>query len=513
MNPNNVKTTIFLVIICFISVAQSTDESASQYRNIQQTGRYEYHISKTDFDFTIIPADDYGLAVVTERKSFENNKLWSTTYLDTALQQVWKMNVSIPWSLELMGYEHYKSKFYLLGIKHAYSLDYSVLEIDKDTKDTVWFNMRSLFPIELTEFEVVGRSLIFGGYTEGNAVVLLYDLEKRKFKVLPNFFREKRELIKVLPNDHNGTFAVLHADDLPSRQKSIEYRIYDQYGKEQLRKEMIPPEGITYRSCLMTFDSTNILYLGGTYALRNQKNIAGYMFTNKYGEMKHVPQNNLPNVFQYLGEKREGKAVEKATKLSRKGKVLHRGYRVSLSELIFTNGHLVLHSEAYYPKYSNYTAFSPVMPGTINYGLGDFGSRLTSYDYSHSCVIGVSDEGVLKWSNTFEYQDLVTFSLSNQSTVSYVSDTLTWLYANQDLISSRVLSAGNRLWIAQQDSIKLGTDELKAVNFSRYASKISRWYDDNFYISGKQSITKKDRKGMNGSKQFFYVNKISLNRN
>ena len=132
-----------------------------------QPGRLEIPIEDNDDYFEVISADEKGIVLYREVKNTETRmeRKYQVILVDSSLNIKWENHYFINVRYIQRGFEFFGNYFYLLFQRNTESLkaDLFVVRIDLDTKVGETFLIEREYPMELTEFEVLGNKLIFGG--------------------------------------------------------------------------------------------------------------------------------------------------------------------------------------------------------------------------------------------------------------------------------------------------------------------------------------------------------------
>ena len=481
--------------------------------NIDQSLTYQIETDEDKLGFTIIPAGKKGLAILVEvnrrRKDY-----WVVYYLDTLLQEQWRLETALPTGLDFVGYEHFENSFFILGKETAYGRKYSVLEIGLDS-DTTLFWVDPPFHVDLIEFESVGRLLLFAGYTEGLPVVFTFNLSTNKINILPDYYRENREILKVIPNDEERTFTVILSDLMHNKSRDIQYRIYAEDGEELFRKTYRSEPDFSYQSCLITTVPNEAVYLSGTYQYKKQGEAGGIFVTSLTGQESRYDFGYQNNSFQYLKGSRKEIEDRRAQRRREKGKNYMPAFKTSLSEIYYEDGKIIVTAEAYFRKYTNYSTLNGGPQRSLFYGLDRYEvpTRLEFYQYSHSLVYCFDTIGGMLWDHSFKYEDMTRFNLSQLSFPALTSDSLVWMFVSSenDQETETLLSAsvafGDEQVHMRRDSIMI-SEESSLAKIS--GSKMNRWYDKTFYLSGRFKTKKNKKAKFYQGPEFFFITKISI---
>ena len=85
--------------------------------------------------------------------------------------------------------------------------------------------------MELTEFEVLENTLIFGGYTNNLPTIICYEFGNFQPKVIPGLFNERTQIQHLEIDDDLGLFNVLVSFRMKDGRKSLSLKSFDAKGE------------------------------------------------------------------------------------------------------------------------------------------------------------------------------------------------------------------------------------------------------------------------------------------
>ena len=103
---------IVLILITLISLHLSH----RGYAQVEQPSRFEIEVEWQDEYFNIISAEENGLFLIRKNaeKIQKSDLTWEITVLDTTLAVKWRKDIYLNLSYDLLGYDYYKNKVFLL---------------------------------------------------------------------------------------------------------------------------------------------------------------------------------------------------------------------------------------------------------------------------------------------------------------------------------------------------------------------------------------------------------------
>lgn len=518
------KTTYLLVILILglHSLAYSQkkkkgveQDTTEQESFIVQPKRIEFEIGNKDEDFVVISAEEKGLLVVKQTTNrTETGFIWEMYLVDSALNVVWNRALSINYGSVFLGYDYSDHGFFLLFGKSEYKLDdMTVYQMDLAGEEILSHKVDLALPLELSHFEVVANSLIFGGYSNMRPVITVIDLDDPKPKVMPGIYNNNSSIIDVRTDKKTNNFTVVMSEQTQNKQVTISLRTFTEKG-ERVHTETLVSE---YEKSLVDGVSTSFdngtQYVAGTYSKRKSEYSRGlYLAKLNLGEQEYIKYHDyaeLENFFSYMQAKREKRVKEKIERKKVKGKKAKFNYRLLVNDMVKRDNEYVLIGEAYYPKYSNYGSNDFYSPYSNGRGGNNFSSpNFIGYKYTHAVVAGFSKKGELLWDNSFEINDVLSYALKENVQISVEDDRIVLLYVYENVIRSKIIQNDEILEGKSFDPIELHfkSDEIREND--KEMEGLEKWYDANFYAYGIQHIKNLKDKDVKLNRRVFYINKV-----
>jgi hypothetical protein len=224
-------------------------------------------------------------------------------------------------------------------------------------------------------------------------------------------------------------------------------------------------------------------------------------------QIRYYDYGDLENFFKYMKARREQRVKDRIERRKIKGKKTRFNYRFLVHELVPHNNQYVLLGEAFYPRYVSIdrTYYSGFFNPYMLYGNAIRDGRIfDGYRYTHAVVMGFDRNGRLLWDNSFEINDVKTFSLEQFVKLEIQQDRIALLYLFENELRSKIIKGNEVLEGKTFEPIRpLSGDEV--VKNERTDSKLDYWYHHYFFAHGVQEIA--DPK--TGKRRVFYINKIS----
>ena len=476
-----------------------------------QPNRFEYGIGKYDGDFTIINGGYDGLMVVTETVAKNNgNFLWHITKLDTALALEWKTSLEVNTVTQLIGYEYFGGKFYVLASTSQFRpQDLKVFEFDQEG-NIEDFDISTVFPIGLAYFEVVGKTLILGGNVNGKPVIVTYDLEERKPRVLPGFYEDRNEIMDVFIDDEEQLFTVILRERLITKQLGIRAKTFTSEG---LLVQDVVLNSEDKRNLVDGASSSfahGIQLIAGTHSKKNTAFSKG-LYLSKFinGRQQFIEfydYADLENFFGYHNTKREERIKRRIEKRRQLGKKKQFNYRLLVHDIIETDNANIMVAEAYYPRYSNNGYYAGA------FGAPNFARPITNflgYKYTHAIVVAFDNQGKILWDHSFKIKGKLSYSLDKFVSVSSFQNKIVLMYLDENEIRSKVVEGDKVVEGHTFNPVKLSSTADEVRGRDPDFEGLDQWYDRCFYAYGIHDVYRESKSGNTSySRQVFYINKI-----
>jgi hypothetical protein len=489
------------VAIVSISLLLVTEMKAQ----IIQPQRFEMPWPSFDKQFDVISAGESGL--------YLNRKLYGSKIdqlqlmkLDTALKEQWNGYLTIERDYIQIGKEAYKNRLYLLLRYKDFSKNDLILFVVESDGKYHRYNIKGYIPFSPGEFHVTDEAALIGGYYNHVPIVLYFSLTKFNSRVLPGLFNESGELtqIRTYPD---ASFDILISAQNARRQRTMWVKNYD-------------PEGNLKKNFALKTDDNKHLIFGRSIKTNNNSQIVAGVFGARSSEFSHgifvasidpagtqqiryYQFADLENFFKYMKAKREQRVKSRIERRKIKGKRIRLNYRFMVHELVPYNNQFILLGEAFYPRYK-----------TIDRGYGTYGPTLNmsqsgrifdGYYYTHAVVIGFKPNGDLLWDNSFEINDVKTFTLEQFVKLEIHDDEIALLYLFDNDIRTKIIQNNQVLEGKAVDPIRTGKAEDVIKRNSYDVNKLEYWYQDYLFAYGVQEIEKTVGQS---KRRVFYINKV-----
>jgi hypothetical protein len=254
--------------------------------------------------------------------------------------------------------------------------------------------------------------------------------------------------------------------------------------------------------------------ISGTYGARRSDYSRGlFIAQHEAGEeqvLKYFNFADLDNFFTYLKAKRQTRISNRITRKKVKGKKVKFNYRILVHEIIERGDTYVMLGEAYYPKYDSYSNFGDSYGITGGSSFSYMPSSFAGYRYTHAVVIGFDKNGQKLWDNSFQIEDVVSYSLDQYvqaDVISHDKVVLYYLYNNE--IRTKIINGSEVLEGKSLNSVKMMfADDVANKSGISNIGGLDKWFGHNLLAYGIQKIKNMRDSGVKLNRRVFYINKI-----
>ena len=303
----------FLILIFFVCSAEDA------FGQIEQPGRIEILMEDYDENFNVVSVENRGIVIYREVRNKETRmeRKYQVMLIDTALNMAWEKSFYVHLKYITRGFEDQGKYFYLLFQRNTESLkaDLYVMRIDLETKANETFLIEREYAMELTHFEVVGNTLVFGGQTNNLPTVICYEFGISTPIVLPGLFSEKTEIQQLEIDDDLEVINVLVSYRTRENTKSLSLKTFSESGDLVKNVNLQPAEE---RSLLfgktIKLDENDELVVG-TYT-RKRSELSRGIFLARVSEegeqvINYYNYADLKNFFSYMKARKQKRVEER----------------------------------------------------------------------------------------------------------------------------------------------------------------------------------------------------------
>ena len=160
------------------------------------------------------------------------------------------------------------------------------------------------------------------------------------------------------------------------------------------------------------------------------------------------------------------------------------------------------HFSHLYSQSSYYGGYSPY------YG-NSYGTAFEGYKYTHAVVFGFDRRGRLIWDNSFEINDVISYTLEQFVHISISDKEMALLYVYEDEIRSKIIEGNEVMEGKTFNELKLSfEDDVVSKSEDEYGG-LEKWYGGNLFAYGILKIKNMKDEGVKLNREVFFINKIS----
>ncbi|QOI97406.1 MAG: hypothetical protein HRU69_07845 [Flammeovirgaceae bacterium] len=473
---------------------------------LQQSKRYEIPISDKEAEYHVASAKTNG-ALIYRYSSTKRNDFLDLIHLDTAFNELWKNQLELEKKFILAHQRTLDGRQYMLFYHREFTtLNFYIYSIQLKDGALTKYQVENYIPFVPTHLEVTSKGALIGGYYIGHVPVVLYfSFTTLRTNVLPGLVNETGELIQIRVSD-DDSFQILIGAKNFMKQRTIWIKLYNPDGTLKQNTSIQPPENSSLLFGKVIETGNDNLVVAGTYGNRTSEYSKGLFIvtTNNQGDQVQYlyPFTDLENFFNYMKAKRQKRIKEKIERRKIKGKKIRLQYRILVHELVLQNNQYLLLGEAFYPVYKRDDRY--------NYGLATslaIPYIFDGYRYTHAIVIGFNQQGKLQWDNSFEINDVKTFTLEQFVKMDAQSDKIALLYLFDNRIRTKILQGSKILEGKNYNPLKLDYQPEDSGEEDTDIRKLDYWYDGTFLAYG---VERPPSRSMSRSRQrIFFINKVT----
>lgn len=474
-----------------------------------QNERLEIPILFDNESFDVAPVENQGLVLYRTAGSHLGGQ-FEVIHTDTSFREKWRGFLPVERNFNFIRQTIYRNNLcFLFYDPSLLDRNFLVYEITLDSGNYKRHIVRNSLPFKPTIFEVTSHGALVGGYFKQVPVVMFFEFSTRQSKILPGLFNEMGELsqVKINPDE---SFDLLVSAKNYQKQNTIWIKNYGPTGN-LIRNIMLSPEdnvSLIFGRTIQTNNNTQII--AGVYGNRNKEFSRGLFVAQLDHEgvqkIHYYNFGELENFFKYMRVKREHRIKEKITRKKIKGRKLRFQYRFLVHELIQYNNQFILLGEAFYPVYKQVSR--SYTPGAIMQPSQASSSVFDGYRYTHAVVLGIDANGGLLWDNSFEINDVKSFTLDQFVKMDTRQNMIALLYLYDNKIRTKIIQDSTVVEGKAFNELQAGKNVGIANAGEANINHLDYWYRDYFLAYGVQNLvstTANNRK----RKKVFFINKIS----
>ena len=486
-----------------------------------QPQRFETELNVYEEGYEAMTADENGIIIYRSKNEYDKKggQLWEFVMLDTTLSVAWEKQLYIERDLIYKGYDYSMGSFYFLFQKYTgNSKDLKLMQMRASTGDTLRYTIKNLVPLELTEFEVTDGAALLGGYYNHEPVVIHFGFRDSKTKVLPGIFGTRTELVQLKVDDNSIT--VLVSSKTYDKRNTLTIKKYNVDG-EYLNTFTLEPDldkGLIFGRIAITEGDNDLIAstYGGKRSEYSRGLFLGLVDKENKQTIQYFNYADFENFFNYMRAGRKERVSNRIDRKKIKGKKIKFNYRLLVHNIIRQGDTYIMLGEAFYPKYSSSSFYTG---GYSNAPYGGYGHGRNNYDYApmnfagyrytHAVVAGFNSKGKMLWDNSFEIEDVVSFTLDQFVHASVTDEGIVLLYLYDNQIRSKIIEEAEVVEGKRFDNLKLTfeDDKVNDNSFDKIGG-LEKWYGNTYVAFGTQRIKNLKDAGVGLNRRVFYVNKV-----
>ena len=444
---------------------------------------------------------------------------------------------------ELAGYDLDGDIFYVLFQKNNSTIgeDRYIVEINLESDQTKEYNLSNVLDMELKEFYVMDEKVIFMGISESLPVLQLFDLSTNNIFTAQGIYSKNTEVLQLRKDHELGVLDVLVSKRNQYKVKEVSILTFDMEGNK-LREVNVDrlddPKHEIIEGILTPFQEYSQSLIG-TYGKQRQEAYQGIylMDFNEFGEStkKYYTLEDFPNFYNYLPEKQQAKKIKSLEKSLNKGKSPDIRPVFSTREVItLGNGYLIYsdlftaNNPRYYPRdgvYANnmyrMSQFGPMYNSMmfndpyflrgLPYGSGMNNYREGEYKFIAAHLLLLDNDGNIIWDNSLKLPGKMINNPGKFGEISYIGEKLHFMFLDNNKLSLSYLYDGELIFENETYEIALLDQNERIRETDEKSLMLYWWYDNNYLLSGKQTIRYQDNQNRQSTKDVFFLTKIAVN--
>ncbi len=503
--------------------------------------RHEVETSYLDKNFNIMPTNNGLLAFRTQPEkgiNLKSNLQYFTADFSLAASPI--KEIRLRDNYDLVGYDLEGGVFYgLLQKGTSTNADKYILEIDLESNQAKDYTIENIHSMELQEFFVLNRFVVFMGTAESRPILQIYDIEENTIFTVEGIYSKDTKILQLRKDRELGLLDVLISKRDQFKNKQISVITYDESGNK-IREVLINKLGDSELELIEGFLTPIQNYqqsLIGTYGHRKREAYYGLYVAdiNEFGEynMKYLGLADFPNFYNYLNERQREKKLKELEKYYAKDKRPSIRPVFSTREVIPTgrgylvySDHFTANNPRYLPRDGAYAndayRFNPnrmFFPGSMGpfYGpyrywptLGNSWRNEGEYKFVSAHMAYIDRNGKIIWENALNLLNKLTSASQKYGEVSFDGEKLHYLYLDELKIMMSYIDRGEVIFENKPFELMLIDESQRIRDTQDYSLSLSWWYADYFLLTGKQKVRFMNSAGRDETKEVFFLTKIKV---
>lgn len=451
--------------------------------------------------------------------------------------------LSVKKNYELVAYDVNENLFYALfqNKNSPKGKDRYLIEIDLQTQKIEEFDISNILLMDLKEFYVMNGNVILMGVSESLPVIQIFEMESNNIITAQGIYSKNSEIMQLRKDQELGVIDVLISKLDQYKKKKVSILTFDLEGNklrdvdvgslENPKLEIV--EGVLtpfqkYRQALI-----------GTFGKRRKEASQGIFLAeiNEFGEVnkKYYTLGDLKNFYNYLPEKIRNNRTQSLEKSMKKGKLPLIKNLFSTREVISQNGGFLIYSDlfaeinpsnsarnglyttsmyrgdGFVQNYNNPMLINQYLPSRgIPYYQNSNSFREGQFKFYAAHLLLLDNNGNVIWDNSLNLPNDITTNPNKFGEISLTGDKVHYLYLQDEKLALSYLYDGEVIFENKNFDIKLLSESERIGETDRNSLVLHWWYDNNYLLSGKQTVRYQDQKGVAKKKDVFFMTKIHV---
>jgi len=439
---------------------------------------------------------------------------------------------------DMVGFDTDGNQLYILFQKGAdVSSDKYLLNIDLDSKQGYEFAADNLLELELQEFLVVNRKVLFMGNIESRPVIQIYDLDNKTIHTVQGIYSNDTQILQIRKLPEIQALEVVLSRKTPYREREVHINTYDFLGNliREIKVEDFGESGQEILDGLLVQKGNYQNVMIGAFGKDRRDSYLGMyiMEINEFGEyeFKIYTLADFPNFYNYLNEKFRGRKDQEVQKDLEKEKIpsirnyyairdiqqTPDAYYLYFDQFSISNSrggnNLFSPTSGYRYNTWNRTGYDPnvrdlLAPNGFNRSTGVYQQTIPEYQYVSAHFIKVAKTGQVIWDNAATYGGLITTSPEAFGAVASVGDEYYHMYLRDYLLKMSYFKNGEKIFEHLDFELVLPDENERIVETNPSSLRLVHWYAKYFLLSGTQKIRFIKESGGQETREVYFLTKI-----
>lgn len=501
--------------------------------------RYEVPSQLYDPVFEMVGTDDGGVVSFRSipEKGLNFKQKFQYFIADTDLKsENGLIEFPVKDGFQMIGYDFFEGMLFVLFAKGQNSIgDKYVLQIELATKKGLEFDVSNVLAMELAEFLVQDRNVIFMGTSDSRPVLQILDLDTKSVHTLQGIYGNDTQIMQIRKTPASRSLEVVLSRKGVYKNRDILINTYDLNGNllREVKVDQFGEQGQGIMDGMLVSTNEYQEAMIGAFGLERRNTYQGMyiMDINEFGEydFKTYTLADFPNFYNYL----EGKSRQK-----RESDVLKDLDREKTPEMInkYTIRDIRQEDDAYYIYFDQFAVSnnrSGYVPG-MNSSNGGYrydrwsrmgntvfndpimGARfpgqgyqvVPEFRYQSAHFVKVSKAGPVIWDNASSYNELVTTYPEAFGEIAVVGEEFYHMYAENLLLRLSYFIGGEKVFENLEFDIKLTNENERIQDTNVESLRLIHWYDRYYLMSGTQKIRYQGEDKAGQVREVYFLTKI-----